>query len=175
MSQPPKVFDMEKEEIEDTPPVAEPEPFSDEEEYEDEDESDYSTSPARSASAQEAVKILNQFSVTLVSLYDRYTALHTLAKEFNGLPESAPIPSHIQIQKATIVYQINGGEEISADLLNIQRVGELGSLLRVEIERLVDKISAHLARIREISTASEQACNQAKYYTRMAQSKNVPS
>ena len=152
--------------------AATPEPFV----YEaEDDEEEYVAQPKQTASASEAAQLIRQLSNTLVALYGRYSGLHGLAKELNGLAESGPLPDHVDIKKIVVTYTVNGGGVVTAEVLNIQRVGEIGELLRAEIERLVDEIAASLTKIREISTASEQACNQAKFYTRMAQSKNVPS
>lgn len=176
MAQPPRVIEMTPD-ADDLKPVSQPEPFvsdeTDEEEYEDEDTE--TAPPQRTASAADAAQMIKHYSDGLVGLYARYSALHGLAKELNGSAESAPIPQNVKIEKITIAYSLNDQDTTTAEVLNVKRVGEVGELLRSEIERLVDNITGNLTKIREISTASEQACNQAKFYTRMAQSKNVPS
>lgn len=174
MSQQPRVIEMAPaDEDKDLRPVTEPEPFVSD--GDDEDEEEYAEQPRQTASAADAAQLLKHLSDGLVGLYSRYTALHGIAKALNGSPESSPIPQGVVIKKVTIVYEIDGDEPVTADVLNVKRVGEVSELLRAEIERLVDNITSNLTKIREISTASEQACNQAKFYTRMAQSKNVPS
>lgn len=129
----------------------------------------------QSASASDAAKLLKALSSGLVKLYDRYSGLHGLARELNGHSESEPLPDHIDVKHVTLTYTVNNGAPVVAEVLRVKRVGEISELLRTEIERIVDDISVQLAKIREVSTASEQACNNAKYYARMAQSKNVPS
>lgn len=172
MTQQPRIIDMSSADVKDLPPVSEPEPFILEE---DDDEEEHEAAQQQTASAADAAQMLKQFSDTLVNLYARYSALHGLAKRLNGEPESSPLPENVLIKKITIVYETDEQDETVAEVLNVKRVGEVGELLRSEIERLVDNITGNLTKIREISTASEQACNQAKFYTRMAQSKNVPS
>lgn len=180
MTQQPRVIEMNPDDNDDKDlrPIAAPEPFvsgeTDEDDYDDEEDAE-EEQPQRTASAADAAQMLKHFSDGLVTLYARYSALHGLAKELNGSPESAPLPQNIAIKKITIVYSVDEQDFVTAEVLNIKRVGEIGEMLRAEIARLVDNITSNLTKIREISTASEQACNQAKFYTRMAQSKNVPS
>lgn len=175
MTQPPRVIDMSPEEVKDLRPVAEPEPFMSEEDDDEDDDEEQDGATQHTASASDAAQMLKQFSTTLVNLYARYSALHGLAKRLNGSPESSPLPNNVVVKKVTIVYETEEEDEVTAEVLGVKRVGEVSELLRAEIERLVDNITSHLTKIREISTASEQACNHAKFYTRMSQSKNVPS
>lgn len=175
MSQPPKIIDMSAPSDEELRPASAPEPFISGEDDEEEEYEEYETPPQQTASASDAARLLEQLSKTLVALYNRYSALHRLAKELNGSSESALIPQSVTVKKVSIVYEDEDGETVTAEVLNVKRVGEIGELLRAEIERLVDNITGHLTKIREISSASEQACNQAKFYTRMTHSKNVPS
>lgn len=172
MAQQPRIIDMNPADAEDLRPVAEPEPFIPEE---DDDEEEHEAAQQQTASASDAAQMLRHLSDTLVNLYARYSALHGLAKRLNGSPESSPLPEGVAVKKVTIVYETDEHDETVAEVLNVKRVGEISELLRAEIERLVDNITGNLTKIREISTASEQACTQAKFYTRMAQSKNVPS
>jgi hypothetical protein len=172
MAQQPRIIDMDPTATEDLRPVSEPEPFVPEE---DDDEEEHEAAQQQTASASDAAQILKQLSDTLVNLYARYSALHGLAKRLNGSPESSPLPQGVIVKKVTVVYETDEHDEVTAEVLNVKRVGEVSELLRAEIERLVNNITSNLTKIREISSASEQACNQAKFYTRMAQSKNVPS
>lgn len=172
MTQQPRIIDMSSDAVKDLRPIAEPEPFMSEE---DADEEEHAAAQQQTTSAVDAAKALRQLADTLVNLYARYSALHELAKELNGTPDSSPLPETVAVKKITIVYETAEQNEVTAEARSVKRVGEIGELLRSEIERLVDNIIATLAQIREISTASEQACNQAKFYNRMSQSKNVPS
>jgi hypothetical protein len=173
MANKPKIIEMQALTDDAVKSVATPEPFEPEA---DETEAATPAEPApQKLSAAEAAERLRQLSSGLAELYTRYAKLHGLAKELNGVPESAPFPEHVQLARVSVVYSINGGEDVVSDILNTQHVGEIGGLLRVEIERLVDQILLSLSQIREISTAAEQACNQAKFYSRMSQSKNVPT
>lgn len=141
----------------------------------DDDEAEYVKQPQQTTSAGDAAKTLNQLASMLVGFYGRYATLHKLAKELNGRTDSDPLPDEVTVKNIVITYSVANSADIVAEISSVQRVGEIGELLRSEIERLVDNIMSNLTKIREISTASEQACNQAKFYTRMAQSKNVPS
>lgn len=168
MANKPKIIEMQA--LSDAQPIsaASPEPFA--------DEADEAQPPVpQKLSASEAAERLRQLSFGLTELYGRYSKLHGLAKELNGVAESAPFPDAVQLRRISIVYRVADREEVTADVLDVQHVGEISSLLRVEIERVVEQILAALTQIREISTAAEQACNQAKFYSRMAQSKNVPT
>lgn len=173
MANKPKIIEMQALADEALKSVATPEPFESEAE-EEEVETPPQSAPQK-LSASEAAERLRQLSSGLTELYTRYAKLHGLAKELNGAPESAPFPAHLQLSRVSVVYNVNGGEDVTADILNTQHIGEIAGLLRVEIERVVDQILLSLSQIREISTAAEQACNQAKFYSRMAQSKNVPT
>lgn len=173
MTQQPRIIDMSSSEVEDLRPASAPEPFVPDE---DDDEEEHEAAQQQTASASDAAQMLKELSASLVNLYGRYSALHGLAKRLNGSPESSPLPQGVAVKKVTIVYETDEQDETTvAEVLNVKRVGEVSEILRAEIERLVDNITSNLTKIREISTASEQACNQAKFYTRMAQSKNVPS
>lgn len=141
----------------------------------DDDEAEYSSNPPAGYSAADVANDINRLGQELVDLYSRYTRVHTLAKEMNGLPDSAPLPQQIKIHNIAFTYSIDGKEKTTlADRINPSHVGEISHLLMAEIERIVDDITNHLTKIRELATSSEQACTQAKFYNRMAQSKNVP-
>lgn len=170
MARTPKIIEMQALSDEALKSVSAPEPFEAEEE-----EDTPAPPPAKKLSASEAAEQLRQLSAGLTELYSRYAKLHGLAKELNGMAESAPFPDKIQLQRVSIVYSIAGQDDVAADIVDVQHVGEVSGLLRVEIERVVDQILSSLSQIREISTAAEQACNQAKFYSRMSQSKNVPT
>lgn len=141
----------------------------------DDDEAEYTSNPPSGYSASDVAKDIHRLGTELVDLYSRYTKVHTLAREMNGLPDSAPLPQQIKIHNISFTYSIDGKTQTTlADLISPSHVGEISHLLMSEIERIVDDITNHLTKIRELATASEQACTQAKFYNRMAQSKNVP-
>lgn len=179
MANKPKIIKMD--ELDNEKPVAVPESLDDAAIVDapgtataDDDEAAYTSNPPAGYSASDVARDINRFSNELVLLYNRYSLLHLLAKEMNGLSDAAPIPEHVQIQKISVTYKLPNMNAATADVLDVSRVGEVAPLLMAEIERVVDDITNHLTKIRELSTASEQACNQAKFYSRMAQSKNVP-
>jgi hypothetical protein len=175
----PKIIKMD--EIEKEKPVAVPESLDDAAIVDapgvaasDDDEAAYTSNPPSGYSASDVARDINRLSTELVGLYNRYSQLHLLAKEMNGLSDAEPIPEHVQIQKISFTYKLPNLNAVTADVLHPHRVGEVAPILMAEIERIVDDITNHLTKIRELSTASEQACTQAKFYNRMAQSKNVP-
>jgi hypothetical protein len=126
------------------------------------------------ASTRELVMQLVKRVSDLQSLYEQYEDIHRLAKKLNGLPTADPLPVDINVAGVFLKYQL-GDTNYSANLLPPKYVGEIAELLHANVTQIVDELVFHAAAIRSFAAGLEQRCAQAKFNTRLSDSKNIPT
>lgn len=75
--------------------------------------------------------------------YALYKNLRELAKPLNGLPYSAPMPNSVSIKKIVIEFTANG-EDLSVELPEPQKTGDIAALLSFAIRDVVEKMNNEL-------------------------------
>lgn len=126
------------------------------------------------ASTGDLVRQLHANACALQSLYEQYEDIHRLAKKLNGLPTADPLPVDVGIGGVFLKYKL-GESNYSVNLLPPKYVGEIAELLHANVSKIVDELVFHAAAIRSFAAGLEQRCAQAKFNTRLSESKNVPT
>lgn len=98
----------------------------------------------------------------IAEIYEAYGNLRALVSQLQGLPDSAPLPAAITIDKILIAYTVNGVGH-AAEVRTVRRVGDIARLLQLETDALVNQLRDQAARARQFVDALEDMCNQATY------------
>jgi hypothetical protein len=120
------------------------------------------TASAAAPAANDPASAISAAGPRIVDAYQAYDALRALTSQLNGLHDSDPIPDHVDINKITIAFQVNG-KETTAVLRAVKRVGDLAPLLSQETDRLIALIRDQAARAREAAEVIEAVCSRAQY------------
>jgi len=98
----------------------------------------------------------------IAAIYEAYGNLRALISQLQGLPDSAPIPAAVEINKIVISYSVNGAGH-SAEVKTVKHVGDIARLLQLETDALVSQLRDQAVQARQFVDALEAMCNQATY------------
>lgn len=130
-------------------------------------------SPQRVQATEDPASTIADSGSKIVEAYERYDQLRVLTSQLNGLQESAPLPSHVEIDEVVIRFRINGVEK-TATTRTVRSVGDLYRLLALETERLVGEMRDQALRAKEAAATVEEACSRSQYVANARQSPPVP-
>lgn len=75
--------------------------------------------------------------------YAQYRNLRDIARAINGLPQSAPFPRQLSIQKITIDFTLDG-EAKTAESAEPKKVGDIAPLISFAIRDVIEKMNNEL-------------------------------
>lgn len=94
-------------------------------------------------------------------LYAQYTALRTLAKPLNGLPQSNPFPDNVKIKNVIVAFTVDDDKEQTAEISSPRFIGEIATLIGNELRSLIERMYQELFALEHVTSGMQKAVQQA--------------
>lgn len=94
------------------------------------------------------------------SAYSKYLSLRELARPLNGLPQSEPLPSNVQITNVAISFSVDGKEHV-AEIPRVFFIGDIASLIGNGLRFLLETMHNDLHTIGFVTNSMQQVVKNA--------------
>jgi hypothetical protein len=100
--------------------------------------------------------VIRDCAVKFNELFERYDTLRALARELNGLVQTAEYPAGVKIDNIAIAFTV-GGQTRTATVTNTKIVGDIASLIANELNALVDQMYLQVFSLTHVAGVMQKA------------------
>lgn len=112
--------------------------------------------PQPRLTSDNSAAVIRDCAVKFNELFERYDSLRALARELNGLAQTADYPAGVKIDNIAIAFTI-GGQTHTATVTNTKIVGDIASLIANELNALVDQLYLQVFSLTHVAGAMQKA------------------